>query len=379
MASVYTWQKPLFVVNSLAEAKARWAEVRELLPPPPFVMDGQWVVRLDAEGPRTWPDKAETFEFFSPNTAYVVTVELLKDAEGRQERQRERLLGIDGRLCWERERRAGPAWVLDRGRVVDVWLERAMAPLSLELVEPDGGTVLRRDERKLLYPAVGACAEAGLLLFVEEQAATAWNQSGDVVWRWAGQDVRAVVRSLRAPFGDDPLGRGIWLTTMVDGKGVGILLLDPRTGRPTRMLVPHRGALEITALSPRGQMAACSVDGGVALIDWTSGEALFAHTRADRVGGQVVMLSSDHAISASDKPARLAAPLGSGDTVFDRAGRVVWRNYLHTFGSRRLTLSSDGLRLGAVFRELGYRGQGPVVSSIVGYALPADGEVAQGP
>jgi hypothetical protein len=377
MAKVYTAREPLFVVNSLAEAKARWAEVRELLPPPPFIMDGQWVVRLDADGPRTWADKAETAEVFSPNGDYVVTVEYRKTAEGLLVGQRERLWGLDGRLYWDRERRLGKTYVLDSGRVLDCWREFAEGPGSFEVIERDTGQVVRREIGTFQLPQITACPRAGLLVFADYYSVAALDNRGEPVWRWSGQEVRDQVGSFVPIAGEDPLGRGVHVMAMAHGKGVAIVLLDALTGRLNRVLVPYRGPMTLLGLSPRGTMAAIQTAGGVGLIDWASGEVLFAHSKADRVDGIEVICWST-SVTVSDGPGRLAAHLNSGDTVFDRSGRVVWRNYLHADSPKRLVLASDGRQLGAVSWDLDERSRDRTVSSVVAYGLPADGQTMPG-
>ncbi len=375
MTKVRSRETPRLVVNSLDEVKAHYADVRDLLPPTPFIMDGLWVVRLDADGPKTFPDRADAEEFFSPNGEYALGVQQLKTPEGRPGAQKESLFGVDGRQYWSHEGQPSVKWVLDSGRVVALRVDGmgdGPRTSSITILDRESGEAVGRARLRRGSLAAQPCAAHGLLLVRDERSLSALDGQGDVVWEVPLRRPAAPVVELRTPLGSDPLGRGICVTALLEPQAVGVAILDPRNGDLARVLLAGMPPHTHQGWAPGGSAAAVTLGGRVGLVDWRNGLALFLQPP-----GPEVRAPYKQAISASDSPARLAATF-QGDQVFDQTGRLIWLNHVATGESRRLVLSSDGMRLGTVLWDWAERGQGPTVSSVVVYDLPADGQAMRG-
>jgi len=364
------------VVNSLAEVKAHYAEVRDLLPPTPFIMDGQWVVRLDADGPKTFADRADAQEFFSPNGEYVLVVRPVKDPDERDARQQELLSSRDGQVYWDRPAPVGRPYVLNSGRVLVL---RGLGPDETAIAvvaDRDTGGLVRQAELDLAMVSVFECGRDGLLVAEGNGALEAFDQLGNTAWQLSRRKVTDQFGWLLPPIGSDPLGHGLCAGARAPNGDFGIVLLDPTNGKPQRWLSADVPTRSLCGLSPLGSMLAVVTSGGVGLIDWRAGATLFKQTASDPSRPAALVAFRD-AVSASDSPARLAAPTWA-DCVFDRTGRLIWYNHVAAGMSRRLVLSSDGRRLGTVLWEWAERGRGPTVHSVVVYDLPADGQAMRG-
>lgn len=226
--------------------------------------------------------------------------------------------------------------------------------------------------------AVYELATAGMLVATDGDTVTALDNRGDVVWRLRGsRGAPAGAGYLSGPLVADLSGRRICALSYKPPGEFAVVALEAQTGRLTGTVLAGEALSSFSGFSPLGTMLAITSSGGVGLVDWSAGQVLFKQMPGKEAEASDVRVRHVDAISASDSPARVAGPLWA-DCVFDQTGRLIWYNHVASGTSRRLVLSSDGMRLGTVLGDWAERGRGPTVSSVVVYGLPADGQALPG-
>jgi hypothetical protein len=252
-------------------------------------------------------------------------------------------------------------------------------PLALEVLDRDTGRVVRHAKLDANYWRMVACRPARLLLLIGARAALALDDWGEVVWQWSGPEIATEFGALGQVLGWGAAQRLLYLEAYHRRKGGCVVALDPRTGRPTGNQRPPTHDYTIVAMSPGCRVLACLTAGGLAMVDWVTGELRFEHLEGHQERGQPVRAQPHDSLCASDQPARIAAALNTGDTVYDRYSRVVWCNDLALPAAlpRRMAISPDGRRLSvSIPRQAFWSELRPTIDTIVVYELPPDGDTA---
>lgn len=336
---------PDLTIGSVEQLREHYDEVRGALPPMPFLFGTQWLVPDGEGGFRTLESRAGWFEQFSPNGQFIVR----SGAGNREPNDRGEVTRpievarTDGTLLWSLEQGPTYVWLTDEGLLHGLFAEpyrhrpQRFVTFNLE------GRVVQRFGRPLeTAPESRVQYLAGVQLFILSAGEmVAVTTSGEVRWKLRAEDVGDTY-PLVASFGEDPLGRGLWLrVSHTMGRTSSLLIIDAATGQVVETFAHHEDAPVPLAFSADGTLLA-TTDG---LMDWRTGEWLFRYGRDDQIDGHPFGLGSNAACSVD--PARLAGELYFGwkSNVFDANGQRIWHRNLDVGGVIRHHLNASGSML----------------------------------
>ncbi len=272
-----TPHKPYLVIGSIRELRQHYGEIKDVLPPMPFMMEGQWILPA-GRGFRTFPHKDGYIETFSENCRYVVRCREAPVWMGRMKHCKEiTVQRVGGPVLWQADE--GPIYpkVTNEGHVIGT-IGPMDGPLHLTIQARDGSLVASVKEPLVLGPGWWS-----VLPVNRERVVIAWSMhrllavdyDGCVRWR---RQLSPVPGAYPFPvFADaalDPLGRGLCVISKDIDKLDQLEVVELQTGKQRQVLA--EGAVRLpSAFSPSGRYAVAWDSGDLVALDWASGTPLF--------------------------------------------------------------------------------------------------------
>ena len=344
---------PYLIIGSLEQLKQHYSEVKNLLPPMPFLMEGKWVIPGQGETFRTFPRNPAVREIFSPNGDYIVTTEL-EEAFEFPRYSKMTLMTTDGTTLWQKEQAPPYALVTNDGRVIG--RSQYNENLSLTFFGRDGEEI--KQVKEVFQPGLAMpyrgnlrlIPSENLLLAREFKQLTALNYDGEVLWRYTVP--KDVPKGMIFKSELDPLGRGIYIQIGYGDNTSSVYLVDVKTGDVTGSIWENKTWILSDYFSPSGEYMAIAYRDELGLLNWRTGEMLFLNKNLGEVApllqGKEVYVTAGGA-DVSDAPPSFVVPLadGLGTCIIGATGQIIWRCDIRS-GYARNFLSADGKTLSIV-------------------------------
>lgn len=321
-----TPHKPYLVIGSIRELRQHYGEIKDVLPPMPFMMEGQWILPA-GRGFRTFPHKDGYIETFSENCTYAVRYR--PDHTGLAERPSEdfALIRVGRGVQWRADEGPPYPMVTDDGHVIAKVSPRE-GPLRMTIHGPNGDLLATYDgPRDRLKPELWSLTPIPSERFVIARwmhDLIAVDYEGNVVWhKQLTPEKDKFPNPLLSSVSPDPLGRGLIRVTLPEGRRHLVEIVDPRTGDPLWTLT-HGPVSPPKIFSRNGRYAvALRRRPDLVVLDWLTGTELFGH-----------VVTPDVPYSRWGVPALSESPLClvvrtaddfTTSTVIDRDGQTLWR------------------------------------------------------
>ena len=340
--------RPYLTLTSLAELREHYHEVKDVMPPMPFIMESTWVLPGSKDGFRTFPVDLEREEYFSPNGDYVAQIEQWKGfVDGRPHSKHFKLMSTEGSLLWET--RDGPIGALITNEGFVIGRSQHNEPISLTYYERDG-RIKTRVKNIFDIPHSGH-----LKLVPQERIILAWHPrevvalsyEGEILWKYT-TPVKPVMALMGAP-GLDPLGRGVYIPIRYRSGETSMLLFHAHTGAAQGFVWENKPIpIDGNYLSPSGKVLGIKTADKIGLMDWQSGEFFF--WRDDLTGDELTRGRWD-ATSVADNPVLLAVDAAK-IFIIDKKGKQVW---------------ACGIRTGSLLNLLNVNGRNMSVAMVSSY------------